>query len=119
MGNNAFVRSISSEDHPISTWAATCVCSFASQDGKLIVWSRIGECETFGVSVLVRIPASANCLAVLVVPVSLLNGRVYVRLDIARRAAGFGTLTLLADVSVLDWRATWGTEIRKQDGRGE
>ncbi len=119
MGNDTLVRSVSSEYHPISTWAATRVHRFASQDGELIVWSRIGECETFGISVLVRIPASANCLAVLVVPVSLLNGRVYIRLDIACRAAGFGTLTLLADVSVLDWRAKWGEEIRKQDGRGE
>jgi len=76
VGNDAFVRPISSKDHPISTWATTRVDLAIAQDRELIVWSRIREWETFAVFVLVRIPAGANCVA-------LLNGSVYVRLRIA------------------------------------
>lgn len=83
VGNDTFVRSISSEDDPIGAWAATRVHILACQDGELIVWSGIRECDTLVVFICVRILASANCLAVLIVPVTLLNGSVYVRLDIA------------------------------------
>ncbi len=83
VSNDTFVRSISSEDDPIGAWAATRVHILACQDREFIVWSRIRECDTLVVFVRVRILASANCLAVLVVPVALLNGSLYVRLDVA------------------------------------
>lgn len=83
VGNDAFVPSIPSEDDPISTWATTRVYNFGSQDGELIVWSRIRKWDAFVVVILMRIHAPANCLAALVVPVALLNGSVDIRLDIA------------------------------------
>jgi len=113
MRNNPLIRPIPSENHAISARTSTRIHLLVAQNMELVVWPHVWEAEALIVFILVRVSATAGCLANLIVAIALLDRGVDIGLGVAGRAAGFGALTL-ADVK--DWGLEWYQERENERG---
>ena len=91
---HALVGAIPGEDDTIRSRTSSSIDLLVTENGELVVGSRVWEAETLVIVVLVRILVVTHCRAILVVAIALLHRGVDVILRVACAAAGFCTLAL-------------------------